>query len=419
MKQHVKKVIAHPLISGSSVIFIASFISNAGNYLFNLAMGRLLPVSEYGMLLSIISLIGLLTVFQSALTSLFAKFSAKFSAAGDIQALNGLRINGIKTVLTVAIIFFVLLILFTNIIDSFLHLSNKIFWVLASISVFFSILSSFTVGVLQGQLRFILLSFLNILGVASKMIVGIGLVFLGMGVGGGILGFIAYFSLPFFIALPLVLKRKNKSKKIEEKAFFTEFRRHSLPFLLASLGTTFLLSGDVILARHFLSPVESGQFAALSLMGKAIFYLTTPIYFVFFPLIAQKKEKREKLMGTLALAAIIIGSASAFLSAIYFIFPQLIVGMFFPGADYIATIPYLGLFSLYIMVFSLGFLLNTFFLSSGKMGVWKIDLFVSFVFVVLFFMFHENFGQIIGVLFGTSFLLLLLLCIYYKANDKD
>lgn len=419
MKQHIGKIVRHPLISGSAIIFIGSFIANLGNYIFNLAMGRMLPVSDYGMLLSLVSVIGLLTVFQSALTTIFAKFSAKFTASGDTPSLNSLKAGGIKTVLVISVVFFILLLLSTNLSKSFLHLNNNIIWILASISVAFSILSAFTVGVLQGQLKFVFLSVLNVLGIIIKLLVGVGLVFWGWGVSGGMLAFVAYFSIPFLVALPFVLSRKDKIKKMKEQVFIQEFKKHSIPYLLASLGITFLLSGDVILARHFLSSEASGQFAALSLMGKAIFYVTTPIYFVLFPLIAQKKEKKEKLLGTLTLATFIIVGCSVFFSLIYFVYPATIVGLFFPGKDYQVTIPYLGLFSLYIMVFSIGFLLNTYFLSSGKTGVWKIDIFVSLMFIIIFSLFHASFTQVIIVLMVNSFLLLGLLCIYYNANDKN
>lgn len=419
MKSRVKNITNHPLISGSTIIFVGSVFGNAGNYIFNLAMGRLLPVSEYGILLSIISVIGVLSVFQSAITNIFAKFSAKFVASNDNSSLNALRITGLKTVLLVSFGFFILLLISTSFVKTFLHLDNFLYWLLSSIALSLSILCAFTVGILQGQLRFLFLSLINIAGVVSKLFIGIGLVTIGTGVSGGIAGFIGYYLITFLVALPFVFKKLKKANKLKEDIFLSDFKKYTLPFIIASVGITFLLNGDVILARHFLNPVMAGQFAALSLMGKAIFYITMPIYFVFFPLIAQKKERKENLLNTLALASFIIVGASVMLSMIYFLVPNLIVNVFFPGADYAATIPYLGVFSLYILVFSLCFLLNSFFLSSGKLGVWIIDLFSAFLFVILFSMFHEGFGQIITVLFANSFLLLILLCIYYSRNGRN
>ena len=153
--------------------------------------------------------------------------------------------------------------------------------------------------------------------------------------------------------------------------------------------------------------------------GKAIFYLTAPIYFVFFPLIAQKKERNEKLFETVLLAGLVIVLFSSVLSFVYFLYPDLILNIFFPAKAYKMLAPYLGFYSIYILVFSLAMLLNNYFLSIGKTGIYKINLFCGVLFIVLISIFHSALFQVIEVLFSVSFLLLLLLLVYYKYNAKD
>ena len=96
-------LIKHPLVSGSGVIFIGSFIANILNYIFNLVMGRLLSVTEYGLLISLVALVTLLTLFQSSFVALFAKFAAQYSAKNDSKSLSSLVWVGTKITLALSV----------------------------------------------------------------------------------------------------------------------------------------------------------------------------------------------------------------------------------------------------------------------------------------------------------------------------
>ena len=224
-----------------------------------------------------------------------------------------------------------------------------------------------------------------------------------------------------FIAYSISLRINGVvfSPKLKDRALRLEILLWAKNFFLAGAGMTILGNSDTILVRHFFSSVESGQYAALSLMGKAIFYFTSPLYFAFFPLIAQKHTRGERLFNTVMLAFLLLVAASAGLSFIYFVFPNIVLKIFFPAKIYQSLASYLGLFSLYILVFSLASLFNNFFLSIGKTFVYKATLFFSLVQIFLIFAFHRSFYQIIGILFLSSFLLLLFFLVYYAKHARD
>ncbi len=417
MKKNIIRLINHPLVSGGSVIFVGSFIANILNYVFNLAMGRLLPVAEYGLLISLVALVTLLTLFQSSLTTLFAKFSAKYSAGSNKTGLSSLVWAGTKITGLISLCsFFIILVLILP-ISSFLHINSPLLVAVMLFSVIFSIMYSLPAGVLQGNLKFFLVSCINILGASSKVLFGFILVSLGAGVMGGAIALLIAFAVPYILSYVYVLKSyKINTHKEENVKFLQEFKKISGPFLFASAAITILQGTDVIFARHFLDSIQAGQYAALSVMGKAIFYITAPIYFAFFPLIAQKKEKKESTAGTLILASSIIFMCSLFFTSIYFIFPGIIIKIFFPSPEYNILSLYLGLYSVYVMVFSLCFLLFNYFLSVGKVGVYKVSWLVAAVYVFLLYIFHANILEFIYVLIFSSLLLLFLLCIYYKRS---
>lgn len=419
MKKHIKAIVSHPLISGSGVIFAGSFMVNIINYLFNLAMGRLLYVSDYGLLISLIALVSLLTLFQGSFTTLFAKFAAKYAVHKDYSSEKSFIIFASKIILVIAFGFLLLLVCLIVPISSFLHVNNYLLMFLIFLTVFFSVLASLPSGILQGHLRFKLLAGINVSGAALKLIIGILLVIMGFGVLGGVVAVLVLFIIPFlvssFFVYTYLRSHKEKQKNIHVD-FVSEFKKVSGPFLIASVAITILQGSDVIFARHFLSNVAAGQYAAISLMGKAIFYITSPIYFVFFPLIAHKKEKNEKTSGTLLLASIIIVLCSGLFTLIYFLYPQIILKIFFPSPAYAQLGMYLGLYSLYVLIFSVCYLFFNYFLSVGKTGIYKINVSVAVLYIVLLLIFHGSIFEFIGVLIVSSLLLLLLLCIYYKIS---
>ncbi|HMS22626.1 MAG TPA: oligosaccharide flippase family protein [Candidatus Levybacteria bacterium] len=415
MRKHIKKVISHPLISGSTIIFIGSFGGNILNYLFNLSAGRLLSINDYRILISLTALITLLMLFQSAWTNVFTKLAAKYAHQG-ISSQGYLIRSGVKLTFSVGAVYLAVLILLIQPISLYLHIDNTLVVLTMLCSVFFAIAGSLPSGILQGNLKFIWASLSNIAGALGKLIIGVILIIFGWGLFGAALAVLFAFIIPYIFSMTYVLKKYNleNSKDKTHVDFFAEFKKISGAFFIASIAITVLQGTDVIFASHYLSDIEAGQYAALSLMGKAIFYITSPIYFVFFPLIAHKKEKNENTSGTILLASTIIFLCSGFLTFIYFAFPSLVLKIFFPDPVYQPLTAYLGFYSIYIMIFSFCFLLYNFFLSAGKIGVYKINLAIAILYIFSLFVYHRTIWDFIIVLTFSSFLLLILLLVYYK-----
>ncbi len=415
MKRHIVKAISHPLIKGSTIILIGSLIANLFNYVFNLMLGRFLVVTDYGTYATLISFIGLFGIFPSTFSTIFAKFAAMYKAKEETININALYINGLKMIVTFSLIVFIILCISIFYTSSFLHIYDTKLLILVFLTIFLSMISSVPTGILQGEIRLNVLSFITISSPFFKIAIGFLLLFLGLKIL-GVTFAIFLSSLITFIFILFLFRHTDSAKKmssIDQSLFFNQFKKYSFQFFFSTLGITILASTDILFVKHFFSPEKAGQYAALSLMGRSIFYLTSPIYFVFFPLIAQKKEKKENIYNTLLLGILIITLCSVALSFVYFVFPNVILSIFFPAKEYKILTSYLGPFSLYIIIFSIAMLFNNFLLSIGMANIYKINLSVAAVFIVLMYGFHNSFYQIIAVLFITSLLLIGLHLLYY------
>jgi len=411
----LKNLITHPLISGSTIIFIGSMLANVFAYLFNLSMGRLLTVQDYGLLTSLVSIVSLFAIFQGSLSGIFTRFAARFKANDNTKAFSSLLLNGMKFTFIIAAVIFIFFAVSLIFLPSFLKVQNPLLLIIVFATIFFSIFSSIAFGVLQGEMKFYLLSFLNALGPFLKIALGVLAILVGLKIFGVIVGIFLSVFIPTLIAFAFVLKKHpfQRNNGVDETDFVKEFKNYSFYFFLATLGITIISNTDIILVRHFFNETISGQYAALSLMGKAIFYVTSPIYFVFFPLITHKREKNESVLNTLLLAASIVVLCSVGLSFVYFLFPHFVLSIFFPAQAYAILAPYLGPYSLYILLFSLAYLFNNYFLSIGETKIYKFNLFAGAFFVLFIVLFHQSLYQVIGILFVISFLLLVSYLLYY------
>lgn len=420
MKKHIIWLIKHPLIIGSTLLFVGSIVSSAINYLFNLGMGRLLSVGDYGVFATLVSLFNIFSVFAIALMMVFSKLAATLVAKRKDRYIGSLITIGNLWVGIISFAICGVLIIFSGQIAEFLNIKSQLLIIITVAALLFSLLTSVPQGVLQGLLKFVSFSFVNIASSLFKLLIGIALVLIGFKAEGAIIAFfISSFIGYVFSFVPLITFLKVKAKeKFTLSSLHNEIFSYSIPVFLSNVGIISLISVDIILVKHYFSSQVAGQYAALSLMGRSIFYLVQPIVSVLFPLIVQKKERNEGFIGTLILSAILIGLPSILVSSIYFLFPGFILKVFFPKAIYLSLTPYLGPFSIFILIYAFCYLLNSFYLSVGKTKVTILTIGAAILEAILIVLFHNNINQVILDITSASFLLLFSLLIYYRNAIK-
>ena len=297
MKKKISYLVNHPLISGSSIIFLGLFSSYFVHYLFNLAMGRLLKPAEYGLVTSLVSVTILFAVFQASLTGIFAKFSAKFNALKDQGALLGLFNQGFKfTFIFSMIIVGILLIFFKPFMD-FLHISDFRMVALTYFYIFLSIVASVPNGLLQGEIRVYLFSFLNIFGALLKILLGIVFVLIGLKAYGAMFAIVVSAFIPYVLSIIIIRKGIKKNAAGDSKvdaSFIKELKGYSLKFFLATLGITVFTSIDTIFARHFFQSGSCRSVRSFIFNGKVnfLFYISYP--FCVISISCSKERKKRK-----------------------------------------------------------------------------------------------------------------------------
>ncbi|MDO8638371.1 MAG: oligosaccharide flippase family protein [Candidatus Daviesbacteria bacterium] len=411
MKKILKNVITHPLFSGSAIMIIGSNSVSFINYLYHFVMGRMLGPANYGELVSLISLIGLLGMIPGAASLVIVK---QFSSAKDVTEINNL-IGWFKTKIFIfSLIFSLLILIFSPYISSFLNINKVSYLILISIFFLFSLQSGFIRAILQGLLKFkeMVLSILVENGL--KLILSILLVYLGFQIGGVMIALVISSLLGFYITNSYL---KHTSVHTSFSPDVKSMLTFILPVTIQSIAVTSLYSSDVILVKHFFPAHEAGIYAALSTLGKIIFFGTGPIAAVMFPLVSRRKATGQNYRKIFFNSFIATSMLAIIISVVYWLIPSFAINLLYGGA-YIEAADLLIWFGIFMSLFTLSSLLINFNLSLGKTKVVILPLIAAFIQIVLIWFYHQNLLTIVLESTLITALLLVLLLIYSIYGGK-
>jgi len=408
----IKNVARHDLVSGSFFIFVGSTISSFMAFLLNIYFARELSYADYGIFASLLSIVSLLTIPSAALSAIIVRYATLFFSRKEDKKAGAFYKQAFKYLLLFSISLNIGLLLIFPLISSFLKIDQIGLIFLTGVSVTTFYMAILNLGFLQSMLKFRLIGLLHLLAGIGKLASGAILVFIGWKVYGALFATFAFSLIGFllsFIPLRKVIRNAGKEINIGVK----DVTAYAVPTTVAIFALSSFISSDVLLVKHFFSATEAGYYGGLSLVGKVIFYFTGPIPIVMFPLIVKKHAVSENFRNLFFVAIVMVLIPAFLISGFYFLFPDFTIKLFLGGKGYLAIAPYLGLFGIFLTVYSVNNVFVNFFISVKKTKMCLVALFWAIIQIILICIFHDNFYQIIYVSIATSILLLISLLLYY------
>jgi O-antigen/teichoic acid export membrane protein len=357
----------------SAILFFGGLVVNVMNYVYHLVIGRQVSVAVYGEAESIISLIAIISVPAATVTMVATKYAAACKADGNK---NGSReifkyLNG--KVLKYGFPVFFVTVLLTPVIGNYLNVTNNFALVLVWVSMYVSFFNAINTGLLNGWQRFVESSYANILSTLAKLFTGIGLVMVGFALG-GIIGSLLVSSVAGYVVSLAYLKKGITKKTAETDADirksvdFQSLKRYVLPVFFGNLAIAALGNADMIIAKHNLTDLAAGQYGALTVVSKIIFYATGAVAGVLFSMSAENSHKGESSRHILGIGLALVSAASLVATLIYFLFPVTVLGILF-GDKYADAAPYLGWFAIVVSLYSISNVIFQYLLSRHRTRV--------------------------------------------------
>jgi len=411
-KSDIRSFINNPLFAGSFIMIFGSNAVNFFNYLYHLVIGRLLGPSSYGELASLISIIGLLGILPVSISIVIIKFVSSAKNNEDV----GNLIAWLKEkVFQLSLVLFLSIIIIAPFISSFLHINNISYFILLGISFLFSLQTNFYRSILQGLLKFKQSVISTLVESSAKLVLSVVLVVLGWQLFGAVLALVLSAILGFYFTLTFL--KFPKIVEIKKPIYLRQMIMFTLPATVQSIASTSFYSSDLILVKHFFSSYDAGIYAALSTLGKIIFFGTGPISSVMFPLVSKRFIRGENVkkiyyysfLTTMVLAILIL--------LFYLVAPEIAIGLLY-GEAFLEASSLLFWIGVFIALFSLVSLIVNFELAKGKTVAVYFQLAAALLQIILIWFFHQSLFEVIKVSIIVAGLLLGSLLIYSRYEDK-
>lgn len=418
MKKNVEKFFQHPLITGSSFIFLGTLFGNVFNFLFTAFMLRYLPAGDKGSLFALVSLITLPFLAANAAGPAIVSFAGAYFAKNETAKVHALYSKVARAYLFFGIVFFLIFFLCIPALSEFLKIQNRQLLILTNVVIFIGFFNVINTAFLQAKLAFKYIAFLNILSAILKFVLGLAFVLLGFAVGGAMTAIVVAAFIPVllsFVPLKFVFTKNIEQTKVNMK----EILMYGLPSAVTVLGLTSFITSDILLVKHFFESSQADFYAGISIIGRVIFYFSSPIGVVMFPLVVQRMTKKEKYTGIFLLSMLLVFLPSFVITLCYFLFPELIMNVFGIQNLLPEHKGILGMFGGFVSIYALVSVLVSFYLSIKKTGIYIPVIIMAAVQIFGIWFYHRDLLTVVTISLASSFLLLLVLLLYYPYATKE
>lgn len=395
-------------LSGSLLLLISMTIVNGGNYLFNLVLGRWLGPAAFAELSLIVTLMLVITLITATVQTVAAKFAAIHAADDDDQAMASLRGWLGRWAWIVGLVFAVGLGAASPWLAAFFQMRSAWPFVILAVGLPLYFAQGVDRGILQGQIRFTPLSLSYQAEMWVRLVVGISLVALGFAVNGAVAGLTLSFVGTWLVALQ---GRKGLPKAV---ALTPNQRRAILLFAwpvgMALIGQILINNSDILIVKRFFDPAAAGQYAALALIGRIVFFATWSVVTALFPIVAQRHQRGEPHRQLFYVSlGLVLGVSGVIILAAVFV-PNLIVGLLF-GDAYLEIASLLWLYAVATGFYALSNVVITYRLSIGSNKGSYVAVVGGVAQVLGVWLFHTTLFQVVMVqiyVMGSMTLVLLL-----------
>ena len=401
-----RRAIRSDFVRHGSLVFAASILVNAFNYLFHILISRKLGPDAYGAMSSLIALLTIVSIPSAIAQTIVAKYSAEFWATRDIKRLRSLVFGILGTLSVVAVAVASIAAIAAPAIGGYLQINDAraiaLFSIVIGVNAFVPVLR----GTLQGIQDFVAFSASTACDAFAKAAFGITLVYSGFGLLGAVGGFAAGSLATLAYTIVAVKRRVGVGECPDLRLDLRRLLQTTGGVSVATGVLTIIGFADILLVKHFFPPSIAGIYGVASLIGKMLFFVVGFVPTIILPkathLAAVGKSPKHLLLE----AAIAIGAISSVGLAVLYALPQQIIRIV-AGSSFLGAAPYLLHYGA-----AMTLLATTSAAVTYKIGIHRFDFVVPLLIVAIAEIAaiatrHANIGQVIQVILighGVAFI---------------
>lgn len=360
----LRRAAASDFTRSGALVFGASLLANFSYYLFYMLMGRLLSVRDYGAVMSLISLVLVVYGAGTIGQTVTAKLAADLRAAGAAEPVAAFSRALTRGALLIALAVALVTLLAQRLVAGYLHLDGTELVNAAGVTAGVGFALLLQRGLFQGFGAFRSFAASNLID-ASRTALLIPLIH-AFGALGSVLALLGSVTAALTYG-ELTLRRRFRAMKAAAHLDVGRMLATAGATGTSTFGIVVLMFYDIVLARHFLDPLDAGLYGAAALGGRVIFAAIAFLPTVLLPHVAVRVASGRSATNVLAAALAVAVAAIAVVAGCCGAAPELVVrvlaGPRFTGAAAI-VFPY----ALAAGGLSLASLLSTYAIARHRFG---------------------------------------------------
>lgn len=304
-------------IRSGTFVFFATGVVNVCNFAYHLVMVRVLRPEDYAALNALLALSMIVSVPAATIQATISRQVAYAHAQAQAQHIWRALAGTLMKIGIVSLGFLGVVLLGHRAVASFLQIPDSLIIVWWGVVVALLLVAPALIGALQGLQEFTQLGTNLMMGGVSRLVGGLGLVWLGYGVVGAVIGLALSAAVTCALAalqLRAVQRRHGANQeRLDDKApvellaalgeWFNDVvvavrppwtvSGTTIVIAVAVTAYTSLTNSDVTLAKHYLPPAAAGDYAVAAMISRIILFLPAAVSIVLFPKVAHATAKGE------------------------------------------------------------------------------------------------------------------------------
>lgn len=411
--QKIADLVTNAFTAGG-VMVAASMFGNIMNFLYNAYLSRNLDLAAFGE----ISLFGSFLYISSVPISPLSRIMTKNSAF--LFGKYGKPVKEFWYVYRQKLLRFGMIaagvwLLATPLLQRFFRVDEWVPFIIFAPVWLITTLGTVNGAFLAGNLIFTVMAMSVIVETITKF--GFAALFIGLGRDQYVYAAIPLSLFAAFLLEYWQIARVNpKPVKVQDKSReFRLSRKFYLTSILSKITSATYLSLDVLLAKHFLSPVDAGAYSYIALAGKMIFFFGSMFSQFILPYVSRDigagKNPRGLFVKVFALVAIV----NVFSYLVFGIFGWFTAPLLW-GSNAQLIVPYLPIYGLGMVFFSLTSVVVTYQEVRGRYLFPVVAFGLSVLQIIGMYMEHSSLSLLVSVVTiagGVSLAVSILLSVYY------
>lgn len=400
-------------ITQEQFFMLTILIVNAGNYAYNLLLGRILGPEQFAdaailiTLLLVLSFIGMTfqivtakyaVLFENDKLSLFIKFISKYA-------------------LLFGLLFGVMISFFSAHLQIVFHTETATMFLLFGLGIPLYFLMSVNRGLFQGKNQFNELSKTYTTEMLSRLCLTILAVLFVTDVSPSIivaLGIIISFVFGLYpFQKSITQKLSPTTTSIDKKAVITFFAITAF----YELTQIIINNSDIILVKHFFNNTNAGLYASLALIGRVVYFVAWMFVMLLLPKVIQMKKEGKDTLPILIKYVTYIGILSSSIVCFTALFPEFVIKIMF-GDAYISIAFLLWKYALATSLFAIANIFAYYFLSINQYFPVVVSAVLGCTQIFLIIAFHDSLEEVVHMQIIAMVILLFFQVFYFFLQNR-